>query len=603
MNPLSPNIRSNYINSGRISNALSSDNRSTKYHNCEVLNNLNNYKPNVIMGNKTTKNKEIKNKNIINEKNASSSKDNGASSNIDNYINIISSPVTCLNTIGISLFNTNNISNENSIQTNYIKYSNGTNNNQNINDISSFSRNQLNKKIKDMNNKIGNIKKEINLIKSQSNYYNYNNTQRISKLNSDSKKRMNLVYNSNKINNKDKKFVKSSMNIFKNVNNNINGNNDMNENKNLESEKKEENPYNNKNKKFNKDLIYKAMDGDDNGEDIRDELLNLVDINNNLITKNSNKRNKDANNEVIGSLNSLISMKSFNNINNDNNIEDKNNENNGENIDDIGYQTYSTPFRNFIIKVNMIEKDNPKKRNENTKSVIIENDTKNIKFLNKNNNETKSTPNLKAGENNLKINDKKNLMIKTNLKCDEIIEINKINEKKDDFTSDLNYGNNIIYFNNDLKSCKNDNLNRVINSINFNIYPLSRDSSKAYIKKKSSNASVSNYINNEKINIISNTSRSSVNKQKKNYSISSSYDKTQKNNKDKSNKRYNYLYSPKRSQIGKYLNSKSVFIKEDKVNFDNIKSRVTELLNVYSLLALRALNDIAENKKNKEEKV
>ena len=144
MSPLSSNIKSNYLNNPRIINALSTDNRSTKYHNCEVLNNLNNYKPNVIMGNKTTKNKDIANKNIIHEKNSSSSKANGASqNNIDNYINIISSPVTCLNTIGISLFNTNNISNENSIQTNYIKYNNGIN----LNDISSFSRNQLIKKI------------------------------------------------------------------------------------------------------------------------------------------------------------------------------------------------------------------------------------------------------------------------------------------------------------------------------------------------------------------------------------------------------------------------------------------------------------------------
>lgn len=596
---MSSNIKSNYLNNQRISNALSTENRSTKYHNCEVLNNLNNYKPNVIMGNKTTKNKDIVNKNIIHEKNSSSSKANGAShNNIDNYINIISSPATCLNTIGISLFNTNNISNENSIQTNYIKYNNGTN----LNDISSFSRNQLNKKIKDINNKIGNIKKEINSIKSQ---YNYYNTQRVSKLNSDSKKRSNLIYNSNKANNKDKKDVKSSMNS---INNNINGNNDLNENQYLEQDKKDNITKNEKNK-FNNEINYKTVDGDDNGGDMREELLHLGDINNNLITKNNNKRNKDENGEVLGSLNSLISMKSFNNINNDNNIEERNNENNGENIDDIGYQTYTTPFRNFIIKVNMIEKDNPKKKNENTKSVIIENDTKNMKLLNKNNNETKSSPNLKTGDNNMKINDKKNLMIKTNLKCDEIIELNKLNEKKNDFATDFNYENNIIYFSNELKSCKNENLNRVINSINFNIYPLSRDSSKTYIKKKSSNESVSNYINNEKINMINNTSRSSVNKPKKNYSISSSYDKTQKNNKDinlmkyKNNKKYNYLYSPKRNQIGKSLNSKSVFIKEDKVKLDNIKSRVTELLNVYSLLALRALNDIAENNENKEKKV
>jgi len=564
------------------------------------------------MGNKTTKNKEIKDKNLINDKSSSSRKDNGASNkNIDNYINIISSPATCLNTIGISLFNTNNISNENSIQTNYIKYSHGTNNNPNLNDISSFSRNQLNKKIKDINNKIGNIKKELNSIKYQSNYYNYNNnTQRVSKLNSDSKKRSNLIYNSKKASNKDnknKKGVKSSMNSINIVNNNINGNNDMNENQFVASDKKD-NPSNNENNKFNNELMYKTVDEDDNGGDMRNELLNFDDINKNLVTKNSNKRNKDINNEGMGSLNSLISMKSFNNINKENNIEEKNNENNADNIDDIGYQTYTTPFRNFIIKVNMIEKDNPKKKNENTRSVIIENETKSKKFLNKSK-ETKSSPNLKTGENNLKINDKKGLMIKTNLKCDEIIELNKIDEKKNDFTTDLNLENNIIYFNNDIKSCKNDNLNRVINSINFNIYPLSRDPSKTYIKKKSSNASMSNYVNNEKANIINNTSRSSVNKPKKNYSISSSYDKTQKNNKDinllkyKNNKKYNYLYSPKRNQIGKSLNSKSVFIKEDKAKLDNIKSRVTELLNVYSLLALRALNDIAENNEIKEEKV
>ena len=280
------------------------------------------------------------------------------------------------------------------------------------------------------------------------------------------------------------------------INNNINRNNDLNENQYLEPDKKD-NPNNNQKNQFNNELNYKTVDGDDNGGNLRDD--------------------KNANGEIIGSLNSLISMKSFNNINNDNNIEERNNENNGENIDDIGYQTYTTPFRNFIIKVNMIEKDNPKKKNENTKSVIIENDTKNIKFLNKNNKETKSSPNLKTGDNNLKINDKKNLMIKTNLKCDDIIELNKLKKKKNDFTTDLNYENNIIYFNNELKSCKNENLNRVINSINFNIYPLSRDSSKTYIKKKSSNASVSNYANNEKVNMINNTSRSSVNKPKKNY--------------------------------------------------------------------------------------
>ena len=37
----------------RINNAQSSDQLSSKYNNCYILNNLNNYQPNVIIGNKT----------------------------------------------------------------------------------------------------------------------------------------------------------------------------------------------------------------------------------------------------------------------------------------------------------------------------------------------------------------------------------------------------------------------------------------------------------------------------------------------------------------------------------------------------------------------
>ena len=59
----------------------------------------------------------------------------------------------------------------------------------------------------------------------------------------------------------------------------------------------------------------------------------------------------------------------------------------------------------------------------------------------------------------------------------------------------MNYKNNIICFNNTINSNKNSNTNSVTNTLNFNIYPLSRDNSKTYIKKKSSN--INNNINNE----------------------------------------------------------------------------------------------------------
>lgn len=63
INPLSSNIKYNnyiynqYINyPQRISCGQSSDIHSSKYKNCNILNNLNNYKPNVITGNKKNKN-------------------------------------------------------------------------------------------------------------------------------------------------------------------------------------------------------------------------------------------------------------------------------------------------------------------------------------------------------------------------------------------------------------------------------------------------------------------------------------------------------------------------------------------------------------------
>ena len=86
-------------------------------------------------------------------------------------------------------------------------------------------------------------------------------------------------------------------------------------------------------------------------------------------------------------------------------------------------------------------------------------------------------------------------------------------------------------------------------------------------------------------------------KHKKNYSISTSCYNTQRNSKEtkintkNKNNKNNYLYSPKKNKIEKNMNNnKSLIVPEYKIKLENIKSRVSELLNIYSLLALRSIN-------------
>ena len=178
-----------------------------------------------------------------------------------------------------------------------------------------------------------------------------------------------------------------------------------------------------------------------------------------------------------------------------------------------------------------------------------------------------------------------------------------------------------------MKSSKNSNSNSLTNTLNFNIYSLSRDNSKTYIKKKSSNININNnniYINNGSLtsNILTNTNRSSVIKHKKNYSISTSFYNTQRNsnketkfnikNKFNNNNKNNYLYSPKKNRNEKNFsnNNKSIVVSEYKIKLDNIKSRVSDLLNVFSLIALKSINftnniDVQkeENNNNNEHEV
>ncbi len=58
-----------------------------------------------------------------------------------------------------------------------------------------------------------------------------------------------------------------------------------------------------------------------------------------------------------------------------------------------------------------------------------------------------------------------------------------------------------------------------------------------------------------------------------------------KNNK---NNKKNFVYSPK-NDVNK-INEKTVVIPEYQIKLENIKSRINNLLNIYSLLALKSLN-------------
>ena len=103
-------------------------------------------------------------------------------------------------------------------------------------------------------------------------------------------------------------------------------------------------------------------------------------------------------------------------------------------------------------------------------------------------------------------------------------------------------------------------------------------------------------------------------KHSKNNSISTSLYKIPKNfenniiSHDINNKNFknNYLYSSKNNSVGKINSSKSISVPEYSIKLENLKSRVSNLLNVYSLLALRSLNDTKDleigNNDNKDKK-
>jgi len=356
-------------------------------------------------------------------------------------------------------------------------------------------------------------------------------------------------------------------------------------------------------------------------------------------------------------------MRNSKNIINSNiNIIETNISDNIDSNENKAYQTYSGPFRQNIIKVNLLDK--AKMQNKKMKSVkscdfkncVVNNNQQ--KAISKNNKETKSANNLINNiiDNNIIEEDgdkislyltkdihNKNKITRFNLKnniinifnqnnqnevFDEIsksknIEITNHSSKKIDFKLNdqkIDYNKNIknnikqnrlinsLICSKNFYSEKENTQSSVLNTLNYNLYSLTKDKNRYYIKKKYSVSNTNDQSNNGNQNLTSNTNRSSAVKHRKNYSLSSNIYNTQrtinqnrfdlknknykksKNRKIIKNKKKNNLYFSPKSKVEIFKGNKSIEIPEFTVKLENIKSRVSNLLNIYSLLAIKSIN-------------
>ena len=230
--------------SPKLHNIPGSVQRTCKYKNCYILNNLNNYQPNVIIGNKTKPNKYtniIINKNneiiIDNDSDNNNKNINGSPSINNNLISdsnentLVKSPINCLNTITFNINNNynnccNNYINENNSETDYIKFDGfkvnglGSVNNKslsNLNEISNFnSREKILKKLTEQDE---HLDVNINPIKNQNN--NKRSTLFKAKSKTKIKSSQNIYSNTTNSNtNNTKKSNKTSINSTNSLNNN-----------------------------------------------------------------------------------------------------------------------------------------------------------------------------------------------------------------------------------------------------------------------------------------------------------------------------------------------------------------------------------------------
>ena len=574
---------------------------------------------------------------------------------------------------------------ENSIQSNRIRFYGlnsigfGWSVNKGVSNLNNFSifnsRNKIHKKLQEKNSKIikkKNIKDSTNQDLKKSKLFKTKSKLIISQNTSNSKKK-----NNNKKYHKCSTSIPNSIVTITNTNSNNNKQNNTN-NINLPLDESkiyfESNTINNINSDnsiINKDLIYEAVVDNHFKGDIINNNFNFL----NIINTNS-KRNVPER-EELNAFKTLNTMKSYmqnsnlsndvnmrnskNIINSNINIIEANIINNIDSTDNKAYQTYNGPFRQNIIKVNLLDKSKiQNKKMKSVKSCDFGNGVSNNKErkpIYENRKETKSTNNLINNiiDNNIIEEDdekislfvttdilSKNNITKFNLKnniinifnqndqnevldesnCKNITIINhspkkidfNLNRQKIDYNKNIK--NNIkqnklinsLICSQNLYSEKVNIPNNVLNTLNYNLYSLNKDKSRCYIKKKSSVSNVNDQSINGNQNLTSNTNRSIAIKYKKNYSLSSNIYNTQrtiyqnrlnlKNNNKKSkkikkykNKKKNNLNFPPKNKAKIFKGNKSIEVPEYTIKLENIKSRISNLLNVYSLLALKTIND------------
>ena len=591
-NPLSPTNNDKFKgiynkNPIRTSNIPNSAKRSYDYKNGFILNNINKYQTNIINNNKRNSNKsssinDKKNKNNSSNNNSknTSKKTNGASINNNS---LIRSTDNFLNTIAITL--TNNENNINGGLYTY-KYNKSLSN---LNEFSNFNaRNKIMKKIKDKNDNQNKLKE----IKNQ------NKKNCFKKANTNTKLKSNISKNVNKsLSNKN-----NNSNSVSNSNNNTNKNpnNEKIENKNISNELKDESvkfdfldqkiinnnrrSYNNFNNINRYDIYYQTLENNNLNEDILKDEYNFQ-------TSTYNNNDIIINNPITDlNLNKILKI-SKDNFNDE---KDKNQE-----IIKNDYNNYNTFLKNHMIKVNVIDKDESYDKKSDNNNIPNDENINHEKGIYIKNKLIKNEDlfNNNKGKNKIKDNEANKIITEQNSeRKNQILMENYSPRKKNMFINNLNIK-------------KQKNLNNP-NKNNYPIYPLSKEYNQAYVKKKSPGSSLNKLKNNKQSNngnpsFLSNKNSVFV-KYSKNNSVSNSIsiNKTQRNSENNKNSIYiknkedkaNYLYSSKNNSVGKIVPNKSIVVPEYTIKLENLKSRVSNLLNVYSLLALRSLNDTNDKK-------
>ena len=342
---------------------------------------------------------------------------------------------------------------------------------------------------------------------------------------------------------------KSKNKYIQNIYSNTTNTNTNNTNKKSNNFSNSTNTNNNKQNDNKDDKIFIDSNSYINQKEILFESSDIDQLNTNILNSNNHKINNKRNK----TFHSLDCFKSYSKNSTDYLMKD------------IEHQTYSLLYnKNNMIKVNMIKK--------------------NGKYNRSNINNSKSSTNLKTdfkNNNHLKIN----------------TEFSKYKEKHlSNANSEKNLKKIITKDNNDDIRLSSNISKSTKNTLSIKIYLPGYHNKNKSIKKKKYQQSLNN-INNPKDNIKIDINRSLDIKQKKFYSISSrvnTYKKSQENKINQKNKNINInidLCSKKKNINLKKNRDNPIYVPEYKLKLDDIKSRIYKLLNIYSLIALKSINN------------